>query len=380
MTSRRKPDRITLESERGVFALWQSITVTNDMTTQNEAQLDLGDDGALEDFYRIIQPGELFVIRLNGRPRLAGRSEVRETMGDPSNGIRCRLIIRTRFADGFYCSADPTVRVEKTTIRDFVIGQYAKLGYTAADFVFNVGLDRDLMTGDKKGDPPSSGRRDLAPIKVDQAKPQPTESIRACVERHLKRFHCAHWEGPDGKIYIGQPDDEQAPTYYLRCRRGAAAVGNNCAKFTKKDDWSQVPSEMWVYGQSTGKDVAGATIKGVSKDDDLLAVFAKNKHFNRPVVLQNTEARDQLEAESMARRERSARSRDKDAWQTTTDGWTYWSDSGIQIPYAPNTVAEVNVFNAPVGRYLVMSTTLQQSLDQRVVTNLTMVAKGIWVV
>lgn len=376
MTVRRR-DTITIEGERGVFDRWQTIGLTNDMLSFNEVTVDVGDDGAEADFYRVIRPGELFTVMLNGRPRLSGRSEVLESPITPE-GTRVRWIIRTRFADAWYCSADPSVSVEKTTIKAFVLAQYAKLGYTESDFIFAAGADADLMTGVAK-----SGAKidtDFLTIKVDAAKPQPTESVRNAVERHLKRFHLAHWEGPDGKILVGRPSDDVDPRYNLTCRRGPESVRNNVTRATPKQDWSQVPSELWVYGQSTGKDIAGAAIKGVSKDDELLEVYGRNKQFYRPVVLQNSEAKDLKEAETMARRERSARSKDKDSFSVQADGWSWWSDAGEQIPYATNTVAFVDVFNRDPGNYLVTQTQSIMSIDQRATTMLTLVAKGIWVV
>lgn len=374
--SSRQRDTITLEGSRGIFDRWQSIQVTNDIMGLNECVLDLGDDGAEAAFYRIIRPGELFVVSINGRPRLTGRSEINE-LPITTEGTRVRLVIRTRFADAAYCSADPAVSVEKTTIKAFVIAQYAKLGYRETDFVFAPGADADLMTGVVKGVGKDS---DFLSVKIDAAKPQPTETVKQVVERHLKRFHMAHWEGPDGKIYIGQPNDGADPTFMFTCRRGPESVRNNCTKATAKQDWSQVPSEMWVYGQSTGKDIASAAIKGVSKDEELLEVYARNGHFYRPVVLQNSEAKDLKEAETMARRERSARSKEKDMFTIQADGWTYWTDRGEQIPYAPNRVAFVDVFNRDAANYLVTATQSMMSIDQRATTTLTMLAKGIWVV
>lgn len=376
MTTRRR-DTITLEGERGVFDRWQAISVTNDMMGLNECTLDLGDDGAEAAFYETIKPGSLFVVRINGRPRLSGRSEVLESPITPE-GTRVRLVIRTRFADAMYCSADPSVSIEKTSFKAVCIAQYAKLGYAESDLVFAPGLDADLMTGIIKGQ--KTPVTDVTSTKVDAAKPQPTESVKQFIERHLKRIHSAHWEGPDGRIYFGQPADEDDPVFTFTCRRGPESVRNNVTKATPKQDWSQVPSELWVYGQTTGKDIASAAIKGVSKDQDLIDVYARNAHFYRPVVLQNSEAKDLKEAETMARRERSARSKDKDAFQIQADGWTYWTDSGEQIPYSPNRVAFVDVFNRPSGNYLITATQSTMSIDHRATTSLTMVAKGIWVV
>lgn len=376
MTVRRR-DEITIEGERGVFSRWQSITVTNDMMGFNECSLDVGDDGAEAAFYRTIRPGELFVVSINGRPRLSGRSEITESPVTPE-GTRVRWVIRTRFADAKYCSADPAVSVEKATFEAVARAQYAKLGYSGSDLVFAPGLDADLMTGKQTGS--KAEPVDFISIKVDAAKPQPTESVYQFVERHLKRIHCAHWEGPDGKIYFGRPNDAADPMFFFTCRRGPESVRNNVGRAVPKQDWSQVPSELWVYGQSTGKDVASATIKGVSRDEELLEVYSRNKQFYRPVVLQNSEAKDLKEAETMARRERSARSRDKDAFSIQADGWTSWTDAGEQIPYSPNRVAYVDVFNRDPANYLITATTSTMGITQRAMTMITCVAKGIWVV
>lgn len=371
---------MTLETTRGVFDRFSAVTVTNELTSPAEAILELGDDGALADLYRIFKPGEPFKVKLNGLARLSGRVEIRKHSGASGTGTKLTVTIRTKLSDAFYCSADPAVRVEKTSVKEFVLGQYAKLGYTEADFIFSKNAGIDLMTGLEKGQNPKTKIIDLAPIKVDAAKAQPTESVRSCVDRHLKRHHATHWDAPDGRIAVGRPNEDQEPHYSFRCLKGRAGQGNNVEQYERGLDWSQVPSSLWVYGGTSGKDVASSTIKGVSNDDDLIAAFNAHGHFYRPVVLQSEQAKTLAEAEAAARRERSMRSMSKDTWMIRTDGWTHWRSNGQQIPYAPDTVADIDIHTDVPGRYLCTGTQMVWSKAAGSRTTLQFVAKGVWVI
>lgn len=376
----RKPDQITIETERGTFDRFSSVQITNDIEGQTEAVLETGDDGSGSDLYDIVQPGQLFAVKLNGRPRMSGRAEINEIPGSPESGVKLRIVLRTKLADARYCSADPKIKLDKATIKSFVVAVYAKLGYTESDFVFLPDADRDLMTGQKAG---YKVVPDIAPIKADQMKIQPNETIFACVERQLKRLHVQHWDTSDGRILVGAPDDTQTPRYRFQCQRGAGAAGNNVDDFQRGKDWSEVPSEMWIYGKVQTDDGAGnigfKDVKGVSQDPDLVAVQRRNGHFYRPVVIVNEWAKNLDSVNAIAARERSLRSRAKDTWTIRTDAWTYW-DGANQIPYVHNTTADIDILTGPQGRYLIHKVGLTFGVDQKVATMLGLVASGIWAI
>ena len=376
----RTPDRVTIETGRGTFDRFSALQIVNDIEGRSEAIMETGDDGSGADLYDIVKPGELFTVRLNGRPRLTGRAEVNDITGDADSGVKLKLTLRTKLADARYCNADPKLKMKDATIKTFILALYAKLGYVESDFVFNIGSERDLMTGVVKG---HKAPVDIAPAKADSMKINPNETIFAAAERQLKRLHVQQWEAPDGRIMIGAPDDEQSPLFRFQSRRGRDAQGNNVIGFQRGLDWSEVPGAMAIYGKSqvgdgTG-DVSFKDVKGVSIDPDLNAVRLRNGHFYRPVHMQNEWAKTQAAVDAIAARERSLRSRSKDTWTVKVDGWTYW-DGSTSTPYATDTTADVDVLTGPQGRYLIHKVGMTYGVDQRASTMIGIVAAGIWAI
>lgn len=376
----RARDVVTVESAGGVFDRFSSLTITNDLVGQTEAVLEVGDDGAWPELERVVYPGKEFRVSLNGQPRLVGRAEVNEVPASCGSGVTLQLTVRTKMADARYRPAKLETRVEGVSVKDFVLACYEPLGLTEADFIFAPFVARDLMTGKSPGG--SSSPIDLEPLKVDQAKVQPDETIRDAVERHLARFHATHWDAPDGRVVVGVPDDEQPTSYRLQSKRGAASRGNNVVAFTRIRDWTDVASSVTAYGQDRGKQGTRKGVRGVAVDEDVFAVAAATGHFARDVTVSNTQAKDQGHAESIAARELSARVRRKNAFELTVDGWTYWTGSG-QIPWAHNTTVDLDVDvlgGEAQGRYLIVRVVLQLSTGMAATTQLTAVAPGIWVV
>jgi prophage tail gpP-like protein len=375
----RKPETIRVESSAGVFDRFESVSITYDIDGQTEATFEVGDDTAWQALEAMVAPGQEFTIIVNDRIGMKGRAEVNESPGSTREGIGLQLTCRTKMADARYCSANPATRVEKTSLEDFVLAVYAPLGYSKADFIFAEAAARDLMTGKSVGGKPPV---DLAAIQIEQAKVNPPETIAACVDRHLKRHHMMHWDGPDGRIVVGAPDDEQRPSYRAICKRPPNAQGNNLVSFRRSRDWGEVASDVTVYGQSAGKDVARIALKGTSVDLDLAAVYANTGHFLRPVVLPVEQVKEIAQAEAQAMRERSARARRKDAWEFTYDGWAYW-DGSEAINFAPNTVVDVDVEavgGGARGKYLCHRVELRASLREAPTAKLSCVAVGIWVI
>jgi prophage tail gpP-like protein len=97
------------------------------------------------------------------------------------------------------------------------------------------------------------------------------------------------------------------------------------------------------------------------------------------VIILNEGARSQAQVDAQARRERSQRSRRKDAYEITVDGWSYW-DGARAIPWAINTTADVDVdvVGGPQGLYYVHRVTCRYDAQGAPVTTLNVVAQGIW--
>lgn len=375
----RKPDRITVESDDGVFDRFSALTITNDIVGQTEARFELGDDGCWPELEELVSPGKPFKVYLNGLLRLTGRAEVNEVPASAGAGVTLQLTVRTKMADARYRSAPEGVRVENSSIKAFVLACYAPLGYAEKDFAFGAFAARDLLTGraEGKGAPP-----DLEPIRPDQAKPQPGETIQAAVERHLARYHATHFDCPDGRIAVGVPDDTQEPIYCLRAKRGAASRGNNVLAFTRIRDWTDVARTVTVHGRTLSQEEAPTPLRSDALDTDVNRVSFLTGHFQRDIVVSGTQARSSAHAEAIAKRELSARIRRKSAFEFLVDGWTYW-DGSQQIPWAYDTTVDVDVDalgREARGRFLVVRTILQLSSSQSATTQITVVAPGLWTI
>ena len=369
--SARAPERIRVESDAGVLERFNVVELSNELTAPSQCAFDVGDDGSYPALEAILRHGKTFRVYLADRLRLTGRVYAQEVPGNAEAGTTVRVTVRTKLADAFYASADPRTRVEKTSIKDFLVALYAPLGLGAADFVFKANVERDLMTGvgTKAERPPAS----LEPLKVDQAKVTPPETIYEAAAKHLRRFGLLHWDTPDGRIFVGAPDDQQLPIYRLVCKRGSAAVNNNLVDFQRFADWTDVPSSVDVYGGPGGKDIAKARLMGSAEWPDVKA------EFHRPVILTNEGAKTQGQVDAQARRARAQRSKRKDAYEITLDTWSFW-DGHKAIPFAPNTTADVDIdaVGGPRGRYFVHRVACREDAHSGRTTALSLVAPGVW--
>lgn len=335
----RKPDKIRIEGERGSFDLYEQIDLVQDLYDVSSCTMLVGDDGAWRALENIVDPGKEFRIYVNDRLQMTGRAEVNEAPVDAENGASLSLTCRTKMSDARYASADPKTKVSNTSIKDFILALYAPLGYALKDFLFVPGTDVDLMTGKARG---VKTPTDLEPIKADQAKVNPPETIFEAASRHLRRHHLMHWDASDGRIIVGRPATNGQPLYRMLCKRGSDSAANNVLSVKPIRDWSEVPSEVWVFGGTTGKDIAKAPFRGVSVDLDLARVQAATGHFNRPVTIPAEGAKSADLADSQALRERQARSKRKNAWEVVLDGLTWW-DGSTSTPIALGTIAEMDV-------------------------------------
>jgi prophage tail gpP-like protein len=362
-----------IEGERGSFDLYESVDLNRDIYDVSSVVMQVGDDNAWRALENVVDPGKQFRVYINDRLQMTGRAEINEAPLDAESGAELTLTCKTKMSDAKYCSADPKTRVNNTSIKDFVLALYAPLGYTEADFVFVPGTDIDLMTGKSKG---AKTPTDLEPIKADQAKVNPPESIFEAASRHLRRHHLMHWDAADGRIIVGRPATTSAPLYRFVCKRGSESAGNNVLSPRRILDWSEVPSEVWVFGGTSGRDVSKAPFRGVSTDLDLAAVFASTGHFNRPVLIPAEGAKTRDLADAQALRERQARSKRKNAWEVNVDGLTWW-DGSSSTPLALGTVAELDVDTVAGranGRFVVTRISQHLGPDRGAVSILSLVA------
>lgn len=360
-------DRITVEGAPGAFDRFERLTLVQSITAPAELVMETGDlasFGALASAFALGAPWRVY---LNGRLRFQGRVyDVDETLS--ADGGTTSVMIRSRFHDAHYASADPAIRLVGASVAQFIAALYAPLGYTAADIVIAPGADRDIMTGrSAAGAAPAVP---LEPLRGEQSKVNPPETIQAAAERILKRLGLMHWETPDGKLYVGKPDDAQQPLYLFRCEVGSP--GNNVTSVKRARQGSDVPSEVRVFGQTTDRDGTNPQRFTVTE-----AVPGMSWSY-RPVILPAEGARTRAAAQAQAKRERAQRMRRLDALDVALDRWSYWNGTEA-IPLAPNTTAEVKAgLLGLLDRYYVERVQFTLSADASTSTSLSLVAPGTW--
>jgi prophage tail gpP-like protein len=280
-------------------------------------------------------------------------------------------------SDARYASARPKTIASNETFDKFILECYKDIGLTKDDFEFDALKDVSMMTG--KSISGGVGVTTFDACKPDQTKVAPPETIFTAVDKHLRRFKAVHWDGANGKIVVGIPDDSLNPKFILQCKQTPRGVGNNICGFRRIRDWSEVAREVWIVGATPGREIAKIPVKGNAIDQDVQDVFNKMGHFSRLVLVPSQDPTNDSTAGQQAKRELSARRQRKDGWEILLDGWSYW-DGNEQIPYAPNMTADItaDVLGGPHGRHLITRTQMDASTDGGCLTRLTCVAAGIF--
>ncbi len=358
-----------------MFDAFDSVEVSTALNAPSEGRLRFGDDGAWQRFESACAPGATYAITINGNPLLKGRVEVSDLSGSTSGGVDFNVIIRTRLGDARYSSARPTLKVENVSLKEFLISLFEDVGLREADFLFSDATNRELLTGKASGSKPV----ELEPIQVSAAKVQPPETIWECAKRHLERHGLMLWEGVDGTVCVGTPNDQQPPIYRLVCKRPDQGA-NNVQSFRRVRDYTDVAAEVSVFGFSPGKDFTKVPIAARAVDQHVSDLFAATGHFGRFITLPMERAKSADLANKQAARELSMRRRKIDAWEIVTDGWNYWSGDG-GVAWTFNAVADVDidVAGGPAGPYLITRVSQTMSVDSSLTTTLALIAPGLWV-
>jgi prophage tail gpP-like protein len=355
-----------------LFDNFTSFSLSNDITSPSEANFEVGNDGTFAEISSQIAIGTQYRIFLNGAPRLTGRIEFNDVPTDAGGSV-VRFNVRTKLADAHFASADPSIGVKKTSVKDFILALYAPMGLTEDDFYFKGNLARDLLTGQSSNGQGSPTEIDLEPIKVDAARVQSSETIYAAADRHLRRHGYMHWDAPDGKIVVTAPNDTQKAIYFFRLLRGERGRENNVEAVTRTIDYSDIPSKVAVFGRSSGR--PRKRLKSEVEDSVLTKAG-----FYRPVVVPAEGLKIQSAVDRAAAREMAARSKQKDCWNIEIDGLSYW-DGRYNIPMGVDTVCEfeTDVSGGALGAYYIHRVTHRRDAMSGDVTNISALAKGIWV-
>lgn len=371
----RKPDVVRIETSAGVLDAIERFEIRHAIGEPSSATVTLGDDGAWSELGPKFAPGTDWKLFVDGAAQITGRVEIEELNGSPDEGVTIVATIRSKQTDAYVAAADPGVKVVGTTILDFIVALFEPLGFSKNDFVFTTYAVRDLLSG-KRGNTDKNPPADLEPIQVPQAKVQPGETIIEAALRHLERHGLIMWDSPDGKIVIGAPDNESPISYRFQLKKGEASKANNLLGFKRLRDFSEAPSEVWVYGQTWGGDLAKSTVYGVAPNLPMLQIAAETGHFKRKRVMVMNQIRTQEQARSKAMRELSAARFKQDAWSLRCDGLSYW-DGAQQTKWALAAMSEVenDLMGGPQGSYMIVGYRLSGDENTGTSSTIDIVAK-----
>jgi prophage tail gpP-like protein len=372
MTTRNR-DTVRAEAVGvGTLDRFTSFSIASDLGGPSEANFEIGDDGTWGALESYVKPGTLYRVFVNNALRLTGRVEV-DTIPIDLQGSVVQFTVRTKLADAWYASADPRTKTNGVTIKQFILALFAPLGYVESDFIFDADVSRNLMTGTSRTSPKPAA--DLEPLKEEQAKVNPPETIFQAADRHLRRHGMMLWDAPNGKIVIGAPDDGQQPLYYFRSMFGSAGRANNLLSATYVNDISEAATVLGVYGAGGKAGFQQTKVRGVVEDADLIAAG-----FYRPVLIIAEGLKTKALAQRAANREATNRNKKRGGWDLKLDGLSWW-DGNSSIAFGIDTVCDVRTSAAggPSGAYLVTRVESTRDPNQGDMTRLVVLKKGLWV-
>lgn len=352
---------------------WTSCRISSGIATPAEASFELGDEGGWDRIKKYCDLGAEFIVMVDDRPRFVGRVEALSATSDAKQSATQSFVVRTKLSDAAYASAPQGLQLKGASIKQFVLACYQPLGLTAASFDFRGDVSRDLMTG--KSTKGGKAPKNLEPLKAETAKVNPPETIFAAVDRHLRRHGFLHWDGPDGRVVVAAPDDQQEPAFALCSYRPPYGQMNNIKSIERVHDVSQSPTVLGIFGVGGSVSFAKTKISQVLFNQDLI-----DRGFRRNVVIVDEALRTPAIAASRANREFSTRNRALDRLTVTVDGLSY-PEGGVLLPWAHDTVIDITAaqMGGAIGSYYVEEVEMTRNPGDGDNTKITLVKQGVWI-
>lgn len=372
---RSPEDSITITSEGGrAFDRWTSCEILNSIIRSSEASFEVGDDGSWEALSSLAALGTRFTVQVNGKVRVTGKVEVLNSPLDATRSSTVRFVVRTALSQIESDSASLRIQQKANpTIKQIIEQALGLAGIPANMIEYRTDVARNLFTGaPTRGGRP---RRDLDQLKEDQASSQPGETLKAFLDRHLMRHGLLIWDGPDGKVVVGAPDDDQEESYTFRCFRGAEGKFNNVVSIERMRDASSAPTQVMVFGFGGKREYAKAKVAALRENPELITAGFLRRH----VIVDDGVKTKEL-AERTAARAFSERTRRQDCFVIGVDGLAY-RERSARVPYAPDTTCFImaDTIGGAVGKFYLEQTLLRRSPTSGDTTELQAVKAGTWV-
>lgn len=355
-----------------------SADVLSSVVRSSEASFEVGDDGSYRDIAELANLGTRFVAFVDETPRLRGRVEVLNSDVNARASSTIRFVVRTAISDLETNEVDLSIRVRDATIQQVIEAAVARKtaepapAIPAPRIIYTTDVARSIMTGMRgRG---GKTAKTLQPLTEQEAAPHPGETQKAFIDRHLMRHGLLIWDGPDGELVVGEPDDEQEPIYFFRCLLGPQGAHNNCVIMSRTRDAGGAPTHLTIYGHGGGGGKTRSKISAVRTNDELISLG-----FDRRITLTESAIRTKDMAERTAARQFSERVRKVETVTISAIGHSF-EDGGTRAAYAPDTVADLifETLGGPLGPYYLEQTMARVSPSEGETTQIQLVRAGTW--
>lgn len=329
--TRRDYAVVTIGSTR--LETWQSYELVSDLTVAADAwSLSMPLAGTYEqrrELMRRVREGVRVSIYVAAEPDAGPSIEALQVTGivDKVSGTGARqgatLRLQGRDNGGLLASAsvDPRLAITSettlvrmveqmvepfgmTVITEPVLARELLTGLSQSETAARLARQRARAAGTHGSTSSARARRgrggligaDVQRVPMREARPHVGETVWEFIDRHCRRFGVMPWIDPRGRLILGAPDYDQEPLFRLRrVLGGDGNEPNNILEGGFTEGWSELASEVTVYGRSHGSDASRSRFVGHATNPLV--------HVYRPVVLQDASCLSSEEAQRRAEAE-----------------------------------------------------------------------------
>ena len=299
------------------LAWWDSYSINSDFLTPCDGwSISLGGDSYWSDVVALVQPNARVQIWIDGVQVLTGFVDSVRTSSTPDGGVRVDVQGRDILRPLVKANIHPSFSVKGLTLEQMVSRVVAMYYKDPPDIFSGPEAQRDALelTGNFK---PKS--RDAQKKKViDYCQAHPNEGAFEFLSRNLRRFGLWLWADAQGRLVIGGPTYDQAPSYQIKRVRGQRSIGYLSATYAQ--DQTNVPDYLEVRGKSTAKEWEKSTVRATVSplsQEELSDQRAGRWDTVSPVYIQHDQAETPEQCAAFARQELSRLQENADVYEVT---------------------------------------------------------------
>lgn len=250
---------------------WLRYRVNSQFTTPSDgfdlevARKDL-DDTTLS----AIENGEEIAIRINGHTQAQGYIDRVSTRASRESGTIVCIEGSDKIAQVVRAGVDPEHAqfAEGQTLLDAIKTLFGPFGYTEDNILVSNDTNRNLRSGQVRGQKVSKKGKTLKSFTLHQLKAYPNEGVFAYASRLSQRHGLWIWLSAEGNVLIvSRPNFRQPPRYRLFDKRNGEDDVTNILHGEARKDSSQQPSCIVATGFSFGGEADRSHLKVIAVNE-----------------------------------------------------------------------------------------------------------------